>query len=218
MYLVGNRVKGTNELLSTGVIGLMNTPKNNYLIQDGWAWAADNGCFGKGYPGDDKWLAWLTKFSASQRKACLFATAPDVVANAAMTLERSRPWLPVIRNLGYPAALVAQDGLISETTPWDSFDVLFIGGSTKWKLGDQAKALIVEAKRLGKPVHVGRVNSQRRFLAFAALGAASVDGTYLGFGPEQNTPKLLSWIRHHQTQSALFSVEGAGYGDKGETK
>ena len=82
--------------------------------------------------------------------------------DAAATLTRSAPFLPAIRALGYPAALVAQDGLEDLDVPWDDFDVLFIGGSTEWKLGPHARALAAEAKARGKGVHMGRVNSQRR--------------------------------------------------------
>jgi hypothetical protein len=37
--------------------------------------------------------------------------------------------------LGYPAAFVAQDRWDETATPWDEFDVLFVGGSTEFKLG-----------------------------------------------------------------------------------
>lgn len=40
---------------------------------------------------------------------------------------------PRSEHLGYPAALVAQDGLTDATTPWSDLDVLFLGGSTAWK-------------------------------------------------------------------------------------
>lgn len=206
MYLVGNRVRGTEGLLDMGALGLMNTPKNNYALRDGWTWAADNGCFGRGYPGDAAWLAWLGKFTPAQRAACLFATAPDVVGDAQTSLARSLPFLPTIRQLGYPAALVTQDGLTPDMVPWSDVDWLFIGGTDAHKLGPEAKALIIAAREHGKRVHVGRVNSQRRFLAFAALGVDSVDGTYLGFGPETNLPKLLGWIKHHETHEGLFEV------------
>src|SRR4051794_37362763 len=66
------------------------------------AFGADNGCFSKGDAFDvDEWLAWLDRLP---REGCLFAVAPDVVGDAAATLERSRPWLPVIRAMGFPAA------------------------------------------------------------------------------------------------------------------
>ena len=87
-----------------------------------------------------------------------------------------------------------------------SFDVAFVGGSTAWKLGPEAKSLIAAAKARGKGVHVGRVNSQRRFLAFAALGCDSADGTYLAFGPDENLPKLLGWLEHDRTHAPLFEI------------
>lgn len=51
--------------------------------------------------------------------------------------------LPKIRALGVPAALVAQDGLedMVDRVPWDEFDVLFIGGSTAFKLLHHENAL-----------------------------------------------------------------------------
>lgn len=206
IYLVGNRVAGTEQLLTDGVIGLLNTPKNNYIIRDGWVWAADNGCFNeKTYVGDEKWFAWLGKYTDTQKRTCLFATAPDVVGDHAATTERSRPWIPRIRSLGYRAAFVAQDGMTTDNTDWD-FDVLFIGGSTDFKLGDTVKKLIEEAHTRRIPVHVGRVNSKRRFLAFAHLGCASSDGTFLGFGPEVNLPKLLGWIDEYHQQPSLFGA------------
>lgn len=205
MYLVGNRVSGTEGLLTERKIGLMNTPKNGYTIQEGWVWAADNGCFGKGYPGDQKWIAWLDSFTPEQRSSCLFATAPDVVGDAKASLARSLPFLTRIRQLGYAPALVTQDGMTPDMVPWNDIDWLFIGGTNEHKLGPEAKALIDVAKQHGKRVHVGRVNSQRRFLAFAALNCDSADGTYLGFGPKANLPKLLGWLRHHETHDAMFT-------------
>lgn len=205
MYLVGNRVAGTEALLDEHRIGLMNTPKNAYAIREGWIWAADNGCFGKGYPGDAKWLAWLGSFTEGQRLSCLFATAPDVVGDAAASLARSLPFLDAIRAMGYPAALVTQDGLTPEQVPWEQVDWLFIGGTDAHKMGPEGKALIAAAIEHGKRIHVGRVNSQRRYLAFKSLGCDSADGTYLGFGPRTNLPKLMSWLRHGETQGALFA-------------
>lgn len=44
------------------------------------------------------------------------------------------------------------------------FDVLFLGGSTAWKLGSAARRLTTEAKARGKQVHMGRVNSLKRLM------------------------------------------------------
>jgi hypothetical protein len=179
--------------MARGEIGMICTPAEGRSPAGVAYWAADNGCFGKGYPGDEVWLAWLTR-RVEHASRCLFATAPDVVADAEATLVRSLPWLPVIRQLGYPAALVAQDGLEDLAVPWDDFDVLFIGGSTAWKLSRHARHLVAEANRRGKPVHMGRVNSRRRWTYAEYIGCDSVDGTFLAFGPDANLHRLRGWI------------------------
>lgn len=184
-------------------LGYIDTPAQGNRRPEGLIWCADNGCFGKGYPGDEKWLAWLAK-NATDAADCLFATAPDVVGDAAATLERSIPFLPQIRALGYPAALVAQNGLEYLEVPWDELDVLFIGGSTDWKLGHAARQLVTEAKARGKWVHMGRVNSERRYRYAHEIGCDSADGTYLTFGPDINLPKLLAWSRV-ENQLSLFT-------------
>lgn len=203
LYLTGSVGASTFKHLDEGTIGFMNTPNIGNRLGD-WVWAADNGCYSGNYVGDEKWLAWLDSFTPEQRSRCLFAVAPDVVGDSGATLTRSRPWLWQLRWLGYSPAFVAQDGLTDETIPWDEFDVLFIGGTTKWKMGATVRGLIAEAKRRDKLVHIGRVNSQFRYLAFAAMGCDTADGTYLAFGPDTNTPKLLSWIRKHKEQTKLF--------------
>lgn len=181
------------EAMSRGELGFIGTPAQGNVRPEGAPWCADNGCYGKGWPGYDGWLKWLRR-KADGVADCLFATAPDVVGDAQATLERSRPWLPVIRDIGYPAALVAQDGLELCHVPWDEFDVLFIGGTTEWKLGPEARALIGEAIHRGKRVHAGRVNSGKRYRYFKELGCHSADGTFLTFGPKVNYPKLRKWI------------------------
>lgn len=183
-------------------LGFIDTPAQGNKRPAGLVWCADNGCFGKGYPGDAQWVEWLRKNQADAHM-CLFATAPDVVGDAAATLERSAPWLPLIRDLGYPAALVAQDGLEGLEVPWETFDVLFIGGSTEWKLGAAARRLVKAAKSRGKRVHMGRVNSLRRYRYAEAIGCDTVDGTFLVFGPDKNLGRLQNWIRNLEEQPAL---------------
>jgi len=175
-----------------GLIGYIDTPAQGNIRPAGIAWAADNGCFGKGYPGDEAWLAWLGSMDPT---GCLFAVAPDVVGDAAATWARSAPMLPKIRALGFPAALVAQNGMEHQAIDWDAFDVLFIGGDTEWKLGRYARQLVREAKAHGKRVHMGRVNSQRRYQYALAIGCDSADGTYLTFGPDKLLPDVLAWSR-----------------------
>lgn len=158
----------------------MLQPGMGNLPPVGQPWAADNGRYSRPDTySDAAYLAWLAK--RPYRDACLFATAPDVVGEAAATLALSAPMFARIRALGYPVALVAQDGLEDEAVPWDDFDALFIGGTTTWKLSEAAHELAAEAKRRGKWLHMGRVNSRRRVRLAAAMGCDSVDGTFLRF-------------------------------------
>lgn len=187
--------------MSNGLIDCIVTPKQgNRIPHDAWL-CADNGCFGKGYPGDAEWFSWLQGLPADRVR---WAVAPDVVADAQATITRSRPWLSRIRSLGIPAAFVAQDGLEDLEVPWDEFDVLFIGGSTEWKLGGHAARIASEAKARGKSVHMGRVNSHRRLAYAQHIGCDSVDGTFLAFGPDQNLPRLLGWLHRIGSEPALF--------------
>ena len=169
----------------------MITPRMRQRPPEGQTWAADNGRFSAPQDySDDKYLAWLGRMPA---ESCLFATAPDVVGDAAATLAMSAPMLERIRAAGYRVALVAQDGLEELPVPWDDFDALFIGGTTVWKLGDAAADLAREARRRGKWVHMGRVNSQSRMQYAESIGCDSADGTVLKHDPGR---PVQSWAKH----------------------
>jgi hypothetical protein len=193
MYFA-NPTTGTRELMESKVLGFIDTPLQGNKRPEGFVWCADNGAFSDKWEAE-KWWRFLVK-NAAHAGSCVFATAPDVVGDHEATLERSRPWLPRIRALGYPAAFVVQDGATVENVPWGEFDVLFIGGAEDdvFKLGPDARALAAEARRRGLWVHMGRVNSRKRWRYADAIGCDSVDGTYLTFGPQVNMPKLLSWV------------------------
>lgn len=184
-----------------GHIDYIDTPAQGNRRPAGVAWIADNGCYSDKFD-EAKWWNFLTK-NAYAAADCMFATAPDVVGDAAATLERSTPWLAKIRELGYPVAFVAQNGFADTDVPWDSFQVLFLGGDDAFKLGPEGRAAVREAKARGKWVHCGRVNSEKRWRYMDAIGVDSCDGTFLRFGPDVNLPKLLAWTRNND-QPALF--------------
>jgi len=183
--------------MCAGKIGLLDQPRqrNRTAVATvhaaGGPWAADNGAFTASWKADE-WWAWLQR-QTEHAGTCLFATAPDVVADAAATWERSRPWLDRIRGLGFPVAYVGQDGLTE--LPWGDFDVLFLGGTDQWKLGPEAARWATSAVERGVPVHCGRVNSHRRYVYAMRLGCSTADGTYLRFGPDVNLPNVLAWSR-----------------------
>lgn len=182
----------------------MITPRMGQKPPRGQPWAADTGCFTQPQSySTGGYLIWLNELAVDDHaERCLFATAPDVVGDAEATLLRSRPVLPYIRDVGYPAALVAQDGLTLDMLPWDEFDALFIGGTTDWKLGPVPRELVVEAKRRGKWTHMGRVNTARRFEYASLQGYDSVDGTLLAFNPSL-ARRIAGWMEMSENQLLL---------------
>jgi hypothetical protein len=170
-------------------------------------WGADNGCFSQGDAFDeDAWFRWLDSKEGAWSQL-LFATAPDVIFDPVGTLERSLSVLPRIRERGIPAAFVLQDGVRPDQVPWDAVDVVFVGGSTEFKLSEKAYWIVGLARSLGKKAHLGRVNSFRRLKAANVSAFDSADGTYLKFGPDKNFPKLISWLDWNNCQAPLGLFE-----------
>lgn len=203
-YFANPSTRKVRDAMTSAVLGCITTPKQGNKIPDGAVFCADNGRYGKGWPGEVAWWAWLQGLDAER---CAFAVAPDVPFDALATLDMSLPWLPRIRSLDIPAALAFQDGIEDLFIPWDEFDVAFIAGSTEWKLGPAARALVAEAKSLGKQVHMGRVNSERRLRYAQHIGCDSADGTYITFGPDVNLPQVEAWLRGVNDQGDLFQVQ-----------
>lgn len=201
-YLTG----ATGTYLETGIaadhnIGLMIQPGNGYYrrLAHYSAWGADNGAFSRTRvfdPAAFRRMLHRPELAASS-STCLFVAAPDVLFDAAATLQALPYWSDAIRSVGLPVALVAQDGLevLLPRLNWSLFDVLFVGGTTAWKLGNQARSCVLHALRRDKRVHFGRVNSYKRLATANALGAHSADGTFLAFGPRTNVPRLLHWLK-----------------------
>lgn len=206
MIYFANPTKTSIPHMQAHTIGLIDTPDPKQKIRPANAiWCADNACFAQGFD-PQRWWTWLNTHLADVDR-CWFATAPDVVGDAAATLELSAPWLPRIRALGYPAAFVAQDGVLDTTVPWDDFDLLFLGGTNTFKLGDEGRAIAAQARAYGKKLHMGRVNSLKRWRYAEALGCQSCDGTFLVFAPNENLAYVLSWIDDLANRPALFTPE-----------
>ena len=175
-------------------VGILLTPfSQRNLDTPEWVWAADNGCFASRWD-ENTWHDWLT--TRPNPHTSLFAVVPDIVGNPTETLKRWNHYRQTVTNHGYKPAFVLQDGATNTQIPWDELDALFIGGTTQYKLSDQAKQHVAEAKRRNKWVHMGRVNSQRRIEIAYQWGCDSADGTFLAFGPDINTPKLIKMIQH----------------------
>lgn len=190
-------------------LGLLATPASAVHRQrDLYAvWAADNGCFAEsknGVPFDGaRWLGWLEELGPD---GCLFAALPDVlnwhgdipIGDPDATWRRSEPYIDRVNRLGFPVAIVLQDGVENMPDVWRAIleraDVVFIGGSDHWKLGPTVPELIAEARDNGLWVHAGRVNSYKRLRHFAVAGAHSADGTFVKYSPKVNVPRMLAWF------------------------
>lgn len=139
----------------------------------GMPWALDNGCFLIYDP--DAILKMLARFQGVP--GCKFCVVPDVVGNHDETLLLFRAWLGTYQCFGYPPAFVLQNGVSVDTVPWDSIAAVFIGGDTPFKYSAVVRQIVTEAKRRGKWVHMGRVNSMTRIRYAASIGCDSFDGS-----------------------------------------
>jgi hypothetical protein len=142
-------------------------PEIPYALDNG-AWPA----FKNGQPWDEKAWRDLLRWAAFSGLRPLWALVPDVVGDRAATLERWPEFSPVIRAHGWRCGFAAQDGMTFEDVP-DEDCVIFIGGSTEWKL----RSIGPWAARFPGRVHVGRVNTWDRLVACWRAGVVSVDGT-----------------------------------------
>lgn len=188
--------------MRTHKIGLLCQPWGDATPIPGVIWAADNGCFNGAKWREDIWWKWITK--QHPLPGCLFAAVPDVVGDAEATYERYLQYAPSLRSIGYRCAYVLQDGVDLDLIPWDA-EVVFVGGSTEFKMSELAIDLAVDAADRGKWVHVGRVNSWPRFEAWAPF-AHSCDGTFLRYGPTKNWPRLEKWIDRHQSNPQFADI------------
>lgn len=205
IYYANPSTEDIRDEIAAGRLGCITTPdQGNVHFPDEWDVIADNGCFSRKWT-EAAWLPWLL----DQPRSIRFAVAPDVFHPDGSechteTLERWRHYGPLIERHGFIPAFVLQVGATPTNIP--DAPVLFIGGTTEWKLGPQAWAITARAKYAGQWVHMGRVNSDRRFTTARAMRCDSVDGTFLVYGPDKNLPKLLGWLDGAERQPMLWEA------------
>lgn len=157
-------------------VGMFKTPLSGYgfprLSKIGMPLALDNGCY-SGF--DERKFRKMLDDAKTVDCDILWVACPDVVGDAKATNTLFQQWRDTLT--GFNVAYVGQDGAEDLDIPFNAFDCLFIGGSTEWKLSESARTVIAEAKHLGKVVHVGRVNSEKRLRYCHQLGVDTVDGS-----------------------------------------
>lgn len=212
MYLLVSGATSTlRGLPADAPVGHLVTPHTGNRLTEiaatGRPWAADNGCFG-GFD-EGAFRTMLQQIEALHKPAAyglpgdgsrytqpLWVVVPDVVGDAYATTQLFEYWKHTVRPyLSYgwhQLAYVAQDGAENARLlprRGDHWRTLFIGGSTVWKESDGAAWLITQAKKAGKRVHIGRVNTERRLRLFDGLGIDSIDGTQFSRFPDTYIPR-----------------------------
>ena len=189
------------DAMRAGLLGMITTPAQGNKLISGVRWCADNGRFGNGWPGYCRWARWL---DSQPREGCAFAVAPDVPFDAARTLRLFGPASRLIRRMGFPVALAAQNGIERLAVPWGDTDVIFLAGDDQWKESSHAGGLAAEALARGIPVHMARASTRRRLRLADLWGCTSADSTTMAWGADRNLPQMLAWLREIDRQGVLF--------------
>lgn len=197
------------------VLGYLVVPKAGNdpesVVSLGLPIAADNGAFS----GLDAKAFTLMLLEYWQAKVKLdWVAVPDVVGNAQQTMGLFCQWESVVKGFRFPRAFVLQDGI--DLMDWlnikHSIQCVFIGGTTKFKLSDMARKITADARKIGLPVHMGRVNSRRRIRYAIDIGCTSCDGSGFSKWPDARIPLAVAWIREklaEQKTPNLFATSGA---------
>lgn len=149
----------------------------------------------------DAWRGMLT-WAKESGFTPLWTLIPDVVTNRSATIENWAVFSGEARVFGWPLAFAVQDGMTPDDVPSDA-DVIFVGGSSKWKWRTAAE-WCAKFKR----VHIGRVNNERRLQYCEDIGAESVDGTgwFRDKSDPRKIPVILKWlegVRNNDPELAL---------------
>ena len=156
-----------------------------------WPYALDNGCYAawkRGVDWDEDWYFERLEHYMYLEHKPLWVAVPDVVSDKEKTLELWDKYAERVKDRRFKIAFVAQDDMTPYDVPLNA-DVVFIGGSTEFKLRSLPMFCAVHER-----VHVGRVNIFRRLVQCAKLGVESVDGCGFGRGGEETWKRLTNFL------------------------
>lgn len=178
------------------VIWQLRTPLTAYARAEGVPYGVDNGGFKElDIPG------WLRLVALARTDAPIFVTLPDIVGDAARTLELFEHFMP--HTEGLPRAIVLQDGIEHTRIPWADIAAVFIGGSDRFKSAPETIAAAKTAKILGKHVHLGRCNTAARARNWLGL-ANTCDGSGMSMY-DHMLLDVISVIAGEHPQQALIA-------------
>ena len=209
ILLVSGATRTVESLSPHPRLGQFVTPRTGNdiarIARAGHAWAADNDALAGIDP--DAYLTMLVQIAAADRTHLRFVAVPDSVTMTEAgpvgdwpgTLVLFASWRRALTRRALPAAIVLQDGATIDTVPWAHIQAVFVGGSTSWKEGDAAQIIMREAIARGCWVHVGRINTLRRYWAMHGL-FHSYDGT--GFS---KWPSNIRWMLDNTSQQRFLT-------------
>lgn len=201
-------VKVVGQSIYQDYCGLLTGAFSNFdpttAVAYGATWAADNGCFLPGY-NPDKILSMLRRYRGIS--GCKYVVMPDVVRDASATMLMFSAWLGTYQRYGYPVALAIQNGIEHCQIPWDAITCIFIGGNDEFKYSDVVRGIVTDAKKRGKWVHNGRVNTPERILYSNEIGCDSFDGTHF----TRETADVAKYLPLHIVPPSVAKVARLAY-------
>lgn len=170
-----------SECNKEGIIQL-RTPLTRYAKGFGeQPWVMDNGSFSNFKENTFSTMAQDGMYDPS----CKWIALPDVVGDHEKTLELFQEWDEKLCKHYIPLrphfkkwAFVVQDGATIQSIPWDEIVAVFLGGTDRMKRSRTAFRIMRHAKKLGKWVHIGRVNT-KKWVEYWFWTADSIDGSGL---------------------------------------
>jgi len=152
-------------------LGVLIYPRDGSVAPKlGTVWAADTSS-----SFDDAVFLQMLK-RIEDRGDCRFVTTPSVAGDHEATLRIWSTWNTKIRNYGLTPAFVAQDGCLPDSLPWRDLGAVFISGTTRYRSGEAAAAIICQGNRMNIWTHICGVNTVKLATHAAALCARSIDG------------------------------------------
>lgn len=177
-----------------GRIGWLLSPSGWRTPHRWMPYGCDNDMFAaavNGTPWDESaYLDMLVKVVAMARRGRppRWLLVPDVPFDREGTLISWAKWAPRLAPYGWPLAFAVQDGMTQADVPSNA-DVIFVGGTTEWKL-----ATIWYWCANNPDVHVGRVNGYRALWQCHDAGAKSTDGTGFFRGDQEQLAGLEQYL------------------------
>jgi hypothetical protein len=187
---VHSRIKEWPEKIGGQLITALTAYSRHHEI-----FAVDNGAY-SGFR--EERFKYILRREAKNKDYCLFVAVPDKVGSHKETLVMWDQY----NNLadGWKKAFVAQDGY--NGYPKEA-DCLFIGGTNHFKDSKESFDAVVDAKKRGLFVHVGRVTGVKRFMFYEDAGADTCDGSGLSRFDKTFT-RLKETYNNQRGQYVLF--------------